>query len=417
MMFKVKPSLFIFEGALITVLLLPFISLISYLLFGYFFNYNNLYFIINIFIICLSFYFCKRFSYKFVKFFILFLFILVLNLIATVYTNGSEGIKEFLRTISGYYIFIFYGWCCFNLYLKNNNQKRLYRIIVYMACWISIINILLFIGLQTDDYKIENWSIEFDHFEPVADYVRLLNKNFIDYIVISANYDDVGFTRGIGYFYDTHSQYYLPLGAILILLISPKLTKNRKIALFLCVSAVLCSGIKTAYLTAVLLLLYYLWRNKSLIRFIKKVLPVCLLFFLIFSKYIITIFMGEGMWKILFQLFDHTLFIPILYAATYPINFVFGGAPALRDNPIFYSEVFWVTVTYYVGVIGLLIYCLPFRILKKPFIYSKAYTIPIYIFLIFVFSLTHYSVYMVGINNILSAIPIMAYIGSISNKA
>ena len=79
------------------------------------------------------------------------------------------------------------------------------------------------------------------------------------------------------------------------------------------------------------------------------------------------------------------------------------------DNPLFYSEVFWVTVTFYIGVVGVLIYLKPVCLFK--YLKNDKVRLGGYLYILFCLSLTHYSVYMVGINNLMSALPFMYYFG------
>lgn len=115
------------------------------------------------------------------------------------------------------------------------------------------------------------------------------------------------------------------------------------------------------------------------------------------------------MWKILFQLFEHTIFVPYTFIKYDVVSFFVGGASYLRDNPLFYSEVFWVTVTFYIGVVGVLIYLKPVCLFK--YLKNDKVRLGGYLYILFCLSLTHYSVYMVGINNLMSALPFMYYFG------
>lgn len=407
---------FIIESSILLMLLLPFFSFFVYLTTDIFFNFNNIYYVINIIVILVS---CsymgklKEYEYNLI---FLFATIIFLNLIASIYTQGTSGIVDVFRTISGYYMFFFWGWCFYKIYYLNNNLNKLYRIIISCSCWISIVNLFLFIWLQCDDFEVSGWTIRFNSFQKVADYITLLNKNFIDYIIISYNYDDVGFTRGVGYFFDTHSQYYLPLCSCIILLFDKSVVKNRVVPFCICLASILCSGIKTAYLTILLIGLYYFLSKGIIFKYLKKIILVLILIAFAFNKYLVTIFLGGGMWKILLQLIQHIVYLPMLYITSHPINFMFGGASNLRDNPIFYSEVFWVTVTFYIGIAGLIIYLIPLKLFKKKYRYNYTLIIPKYIYIVFFLSLTHYSVYMIGVNNIASAIPISFCFAVLSHK-
>ena len=166
---------------------------------------------------------------------------------------------------------------------------------------------------------------------------------------------------------------------------------------------------KTAYMTVVLMFLIFLFKSSRMFLYIKKSLPFILLICFLFWEKILHLILGEGMWKILFQLFEHTIFVPYTFIKYDVVSFFVGGASYLRDNPLFYSEVFWVTVTFYIGVVGVLIYLKPVCLFK--YLKNDKVRLGGYLYILFCLSLTHYSVYMVGINNLMSALPFMYYFG------
>lgn len=397
----------IFEFLLCILLLLPIISFLSYTFLGVFFNFNNFNFLIYFSIILLAISYIRKLNRAHFMFFVVFFIILISSLFIYIRNGGFEGIFEFLRTVSGYYIFVFIGWCLYKIYYEKGETLRLLRLVVRMALWISIVNIFHFVLLHTDNYIHAGWTITFDRYSIVTDYLMELNKLFYDYIVISAQYNDVGFIRHVGYFFDTHSQYYLPLAASIILVFQDKLSRYKTLYLSILLLSVLLSGIKTAYMTIILMFIVSLIGSGRMWLYIKRSIPVILIVSLLFRDKISHLIFGDGMWKILFQLFSHFVVLPFMFLKTDMLSFFLGGAPYLRDDPAFYSEVFWVSVTFYIGVVGLIIYFKPMKLLK--YLSDDHLKIGAYIYILFCLSLVHYSVYMVGINNLVSAIPFMYY--------
>lgn len=397
---------FILEFLLIMLLLLPMISFVVFLASGFFFNFNNFNFIVYLVIIILSFSYMRVIKKCFVKFFLTFGVILILMALGFL-RNGTEGVVEFLRAISGYYTFVFLGWVLYKVYYETGKIFKLLKFIVNIALFISIINIAHFILLQTDNYTRNEWTMTFERYNIIVDYLMLLNKIYYDYIVISAQYNEVGFIRHVGYFFDTHSQYYIPLAGCIILVFTDKLSRYKWIYMTIMLLSVLFSGIKTAYMTIALMFIISLIGSGQLWQYIKRTLPIIIAGVLVFRNKIIHLLWGDGMWKILFQLFSHVVLVPMVYFNADKIAFFIGGAPQLRNDPLFYSEVFWVTVTFYIGVLGLLIYLKPIKLFK--YIRSNEFRLGTYMYIMFCFSMTHYGVYCVGVNNLISALPIMYY--------
>lgn len=401
----------IFKILIGILLILPPLSFIFYT-FGVFFNFNNLNFIIYILLILLSISCTRTLKREHLKFFRLFVVILILNLCGHILYQGSYGIIDFLRTVSGYYIFVFIGWILYKLFIEKDEEIKVLKFVVKMGIFISIINFLHFIFISTDKYTLSDggWSITFNHYNIMIEYLRELNKAFSDYILIGLNYDNA--LRPVGFFYDTHSQYYFPLATCVILFIKKDICKHRNLWLTFIISTIILSSIKTAVLSILIVSFIWCCLNLNIIKLIKKAIPALLLFIILFKDKLFAIFGGENISKILIQLINHFIFVPFLYFSNYIVGFFIGGATFLRDETAFYSEVFWVTVLFYIGIIGIIIYIKPIKLLKQ----IKDNEIGSYIFIIMALSMTHYGVYVVGVNNVVTSIPFMYYFSYLSNK-
>lgn len=402
----------LFETLLFILLLLPVISFFLYATTGLFFNFNNFNFIIYLLYIVLFLISIKRVEKGVAKFLRLFFFVLTINLAGHIINQGGEGIIDFLRTISGYYIFVIIGVLMYLLYYKQNNTNRLLKIITKSGAFIAVINLCHYIYIVSDDYIHADWSIQFNHYQLMVDYLYELNKSFFDYILIGLNYDHI--LRPVGFFYDTHSQFYVPLASSIILLYNRNLMKHSLFWICIMFSAILLSSIKTAILIIFILSVIWIFLKTNIKTFVKFVIPLSLCVLFVFKNIIFTMLMGDNLIKIIFQLFNHLIFVPLNFFSTNIVGFFIGGTSFLRDNPSFYSEIFWVTVTFYIGLIGLIIYLKPMGLLKE--IRSPDRSLSAYIYLIFVLSLTHYGVYAVGINNIVSALPIMYHLAYYNKK-
>lgn len=382
-----------------------------YALTGLFFNFNTVNFIIYISLIVLLLTSVKQFDKTLIQFFKFFRLILLANLVGHICNQGVDGVVDFLRTISGYYIFVIMGMLMYVLYYRSNQLEIILRYIVKAGVFISTINLLQYIFITTDNYIHSEWSIEFNNYQIMIDYLNELNKSFFDYILIGLNYDNI--IRPIGFFYDTHSQYYFPLISSVILLYNKKLLKNSIIWICFMFTTILLSSIKTAILTIFILFIIWLLLHVNLKKLLKYIIPITLVVLYFFRGIILTILMGDNMIKILYQLFNHLIFVPLNFISTNIIGFFIGGTSFLRDDPNFYSEVFWVTVTFYIGIVGLLVYLRPLRLIRV--IKNPKWSMGVYIYFVFVLSLVHYGVYSVGVNNVVSALPIMFYLAYMSS--
>lgn len=405
----------IFERLLLILLLLPPISFLFYAFTGVFFNFNTLNFIIYILLICLLLSSIRWVSRSSVNYLLVFLGVLIVNLAGHVMNQGGDGLVDFLKTISGYYMFVIMGILIYQLYYKQDQTERLLKMVVRFGIFISVVNLFHYIYIATDDYVHSNWSIEFDNYQLMADYLNELNKSFFDYILIGLNYDNA--LRPVGFFYDTHAQYYFPLASCIIMLFNPKIVRYSKVLILFMVSTIILSSIKTAILSIFILVFIWMLLNSNVKKLMIYVIPALLLVAFVFRNLLLTMLLGENMLKIMVQLFNHLVYVPMMFFLNNIVGFLIGGTSFLRDDPNYYSEVFWVTVTFYIGITGLIVYLQPLRLLKG--IKNPKWTMAAYLFLSMALSMAHYGVYAVGVNNLVSALPVMyclAYMNDNYNK-
>lgn len=404
----------IFESLMVILLLLPPISFVLYAFFGFFFNFNTFNFIIYI---CFIIFACSNIRHlknSHAKFFIQLGVILCLCLCGHIINQGITGVYDFMRTISGYYVFVFIGWCMYKLYFEKNQVNTLLKLIVRCGIFIAIINWLHYFYLITDNYIVSGsgWSVSFDRYDTMVQYLGELNKTFYDYILIGLNYDNA--LRPVGYFYDTHAQYYTPLATCIILFFNKTIIHHSRVWLSIILFSIVVSSIKTAFLTIVILAAIWIWLNMDWKRIFKYAIPIILGLSVILYKQISAMLMGDNMTKILFQLITHIIIVPYQLISTYIVGFFLGGVSFLRDDPAYYSEVFWVTVLFYIGVLGLIIYLKPIKLLRH--MKNGPWELGAYLYIMMALSLTHYGVYVVGFNNMVSALPFMFYFGLISHN-
>ncbi|WP_429042482.1 hypothetical protein [Chitinophaga sp. W3I9] len=221
-----------------------------------------------------------------------------------------------------------------------------------------------------------------------------------------------GFLRHAGYFLDTHSQFYIPLATLIILQIEkfPVKMKGWKIALI--VVSILLSGVKTAYLIMLLMWLIILMRTnvKAAVNFFLALIVLSIAVMLFFNEMIV------NMVVMIFThdmdiLVEHIYHNPIRLFNDYTLVFFLGGNPGLVEK--IYSEVYLITTMYFIGLAGLLLYLSPLIVLL--FNRNKKYFLGLIIFVYFIFTLSHYPVFKVGINNIVSALPVVYLLAAIND--
>ncbi len=271
------------------------------------------------------------------------------------------------------------GFFIVYLWMNLGSLDLLNKLLLYSGVAIAVSNIIIFVLLYSANYVL------------IFSYAEFLG--FGDYFF------DVGsfFIRPAGYFFDTHSQYYLPLFALIFLVFRKVEIPGSRRTLFsiLIIASILLSGIKTAYLSLGAVLLYW-----ALLRFNK--LSNYLYLFIVVAIMIIVDSLTENLiGNLLYSIFTHDIMIIIKHffevpeklIDLYPTVFFFGGQPLFSGYV--YSEVYYVTIIYYIGFIGLLVlYLFPSFMLL---LFSKDVFVKSLV-LVFLLSLTHYSVYNRSIN-------------------
>lgn len=393
-----------FELIFFSVLLLPIICFLIYTSYGYFINFNSLFFVF--FIVLLIFVLpstLKKINSAQKNFLLFFLVTNILSLVGHI-VNGA-GIIEYLRTFSGFYFFIVIGWLLYYLYYKNGKINRLKNLFLRAGLLIATINLFQYFLLITDDLIIGNYSIVYNRYEPIINYTTEINKDLADYVIISYEYGEG--LRPLGFFFDLHSQYYFPLMATVLFYLSGGKKANRKDMLLLIyiVVTILLSGIKTAiYSMALILLFMYLFSDNKK-KYTKYMFLGGIIVVIWGTNKIISFFTNPTALLELVQLWNHVITLPYKLLVSYPITFFLGGSPSLRDDPNFYSEVYWVSILFYIGLLGFIVYINSYKLyyLTK----FKYNTEAFYIFLVFATSLMHYSVYNRGVNCYASALVFM----------
>ena len=394
----------IFELVFFSVLLLPVICFVIYFLSGYFINFNTLYFVF--FLILLIFVFpstLKTCSYAQKKYMLFFLVANILALLGHV-VNG-EGLIEYFRTFSGFYFFIVIGWLLYYLYYKKDRLNRLNMLFIRAGLFIATINLFQYLLLITDDLIIGSYSIVYDRYESIINYTTELNKDLADYVIIGYEYGEG--LRPLGFFFDLHSQYYFPLMAIILIFFSGngKLEKKNIMLIAYLFITIFLSGVKSAIYSIVLILFFMYLFSENKKKYTKDVIVGGIIVVVWGINKLVTFFTSSTAILELAQLWDHVLTLPYKLFVSYPITFFFGGSPSLRDDPDFYSEVYWVSILFYIGLLGFLVYIKSYKVY---YLTKLKYNIEaFYVFLVFATSLMHYSVYNRGVNCFASALVFM----------
>lgn len=270
-------------------------------------------------------------------------------------------------------------------YRRYGNINILYYFIFISGILISTINITMFILLYYGDYTV---IFSYTEFLGLGGYINDLGSLFV---------------RPAGYFFDYHSQYYIPLITYFMvytnkILLKPKI---RFLILSLTFTAIIISGIKSAYLTIIICFIYLLFRRINLFYIIYYFIIIFFLF--IITDYFLDSIMFELGYKILTHdiniFIEHFTEVPIILFEKFSSVFYLGGQVDFQNYV--YSEVYYVTLIYYVGIFGVLIITIYPTIFLL--IISKDKFV-ILIVLVFSLSLIHYYVYKISINVIGSAL-------------
>lgn len=394
----------VFEFCFFAILLLPLLCFLIYALSGFFINFNSLnfvFFILLLLVVLPS--SLKSINSSQKKYLLLFL---VANILALVgHAINGEGAYEYLRTFSGYYFYIIIGWLLYSFYYKKGKIKRIYSIFIKAGLFIATINLFQYILLITDDLIIGNYSITYDRYESIINYTTELNKDLADYVII--RYMDGRGLASLGYFYDLHSQYYFPLFAAVLAFFSKGNSPSRKdiVTISYLLTTVILSGVNMAIYSVALMVLFMYVLSENKRKYTKYVILGGFVILIWGIKKIISLFDFSIATIEILQFWDHFVSLPYKLFVSYPITFFVGGSPSLRTDDSFYSEVYWVTILYYIGLIGFFVYIKSYKTyyLSKYNYNREAF----YVFLIFAFSLIHYSVYNRGVNCYASALVFM----------
>ena len=272
-------------------------------------------------------------------------------------------------------LFLVYIW------IKLKSDDFIYILLFYSGIFIALLNIVIFILLYSGNYEL------------IYGYTEVLGMG--DYFFDFGSF----FIRPAGYFFDTHSQYYLPLISFVFLVFNKVVFSKSKKTLFMSILlvAILTSGVKTAYLSLSALLLFWL-----MVKYNK---PKNLVVFILFLSFVMLIdsFVDDFIFTLISNIFTHDINIyfehlfevPKLVYNSSKTVFFFGGQPNMANY--IYSELFYMTLIYYVGFVGVIIlYVLP---IISVFLFSNELFVKS-IVLIFALSLVHYSVFKIGVNMI-----------------
>lgn len=308
------------------------------------------------------------------------LVIFLLTVIGSFYTVFEK--ESFIKLVGLYFtiagaplISVFF----LKYYKRNGNVNIFINFIFFGGIIIAFVNtyyfFLLYFGDYTSVYK------------------------YTEFIGLGAYLKDLGtfFIRPAGFFFDYHSQYYLPMFCVIFLVDKTIEIKKyfKKVFLFLCIVSILISGIKSAYLTGVVLLLFYFLKQLS---FFKILLASFIVFLITMSiDYYYNSIIYDLVYKIFTHdiniLFRHLFEVPQVLLTNYFHVFLFGGQVGMEAY--IYSEVYLITLIYYIGFVGLIV------LFIYPIIYTfvngKTFLVQS-VTIIFAMSLIHYYVFKSSFN-------------------
>jgi hypothetical protein len=230
-----------------------------------------------------------------------------------------------------------------------------------------------------------------------GDYVSIFS--YTDYIGLGNYIEDMGsfFTRPAGYFFDYHSQYFIPMIA-LFLVITRKIKLKRitrPLVILFFITSILVSGVKSAYLTLIVCFFYLLLRRLNALRIIVYSVSILAVFAMV--DYFLDSMIYNLGYKIVTHdiniIIEHFTEVPLLIMNNYPLVFLVGGQVDFANYV--YSEVYYVTMIYYIGIIGVfLFFVFPaiYLLVKSKDTFTRLLT------LIFALSLVHYYVFRISFN-------------------
>jgi len=166
-------------------------------------------------------------------------------------------------------------------------------------------------------------------------------------------------------------------------------------------TSIMLSGVKTAYISTVILLLYYFYKQLSFLRIIQGSLLVYII--VVISNSYMDNFIFDLVYKIITHdiniILKHLFEVPIYLFDRYFYVILFGGQVGMEE--FIYSEVYLITLIYYIGFFGVFIFFIfP---LVYTFIKSKTFLIQS-ITIIFALSLGHYYIFKSSFNIIATSL-------------
>lgn len=375
---------------LIVYALVPLIGFVLYLIGLQSINGDLLYPLIELLII-ICFVLTIKYAHKNIKiFFLLLLIPLAFNFTASELNLGIDnGAVEWFKIVKNFYFIFLLGYLIYRYYFVNGEINNFFRLIIYYGIFISSFNIL---------FALDDYLNILGVYSRVTSYILTSQPSYSTYLT-----SNVGLIRPMGYFFDLHSQYYLPLAAMFLLMITKVKIKYGKLFFLLMLVSVLISSVRTAYAILLILSLVSLLivDRKQKIRIAAVISSVAAILLYLFNELVFEILNQlrglEGNSQTITS--EHFKTIPFILFQQSPITFIFGGDPGMRAN--LYSEVYLWTLLFYIGVVGLLFYFAPVVMLIR----FKKYKIALFFYTLFLLSLIHYKVYNTGINIIVSALP------------
>lgn len=230
-----------------------------------------------------------------------------------------------------------------------------------------------------------------------GDYTTIFS--YTDYIGLGDYIEDLGsfFTRPAGYFFDYHSQYFIPMIA-LFLVITRKIKLKRitrPLVILFFITSILVSGVKSAYLTLIVCFFYLLLRRLNALRLIVYSVSMLAVFAIV--DYFLDAMIYNLGYKIVTHdiniIIEHFTEVPLFLMNSYPLVFLVGGQVDFANYV--YSEVYYVTMIYYIGIIGVFLFFLfpsIYLFVKSKDTFTRLLT------LIFALSLVHYYVFRISFN-------------------
>ena len=364
--------------------LIPLMGFLSYKM-GIYINFDLFYNILFVALIIIFFSINKGKEESI--FFIILAIPIFYNIILSILNDGAMiGILNSLKILKNYYLVILVGFIVYKVYYIVDNISEFYSILAKIGLLIATFNFIL---------SIDTYTHSLNFASSVCDYVDTYHSNYSLFIRSS-----VGLNRPAGYFYDLHSQTYLPMGALFLLLLKMTKIRFQSLVIFLLIFSILLSSVRMSYAMLVIFSIYLLTIKKQ-----KFLFWISLFLFLIgiswyFHEYIIMFFdqiigvRGNSA----NTTGSHLITIPFLLWDNSTITFFFGGNSNLRSE--IYSEVYIWTLLFYIGLVGWLFYILPLFLV----INYKKYKVGIFFTLYMLVSLLHYKVYNTGVNIFISSI-------------